>query len=150
MSRFEASAAINCLMAHNSVQVSYRDFLLPGHAATPTFESDPISEELCDIAFDNLTERIGTFDYIDCDDFSQLSNSGDRLSILHLNIRFLLVNFDKLENMLTSTPLQPDIIGLYETRIKSKSLINIDLPGYRFVHVDSLSNAGVSSSLHFQ
>ena len=43
--------------------------------------------------------------------------------------------------------MQPDIIGLSETRIKDEPLINIDLPGYRFVHVDSLSNAGEVAAL---
>ena len=38
--------------------------------------------------------------------------------------------------------MQPNIIGLSETRIRGEPLINIDIPGYRFAHVDSLCNAG--------
>ena len=68
-------------MAHfNLVQLSYR------HAATTNLEKDAISDELCDVAYDNLTERNGTCDYIDYVDFSELRNSCDNLSILHLNI----------------------------------------------------------------
>ena len=54
-----------------------------------------------------------------------------------------------------SFPSRPDIIGLSETRIKGKPLVNIDLLGYCFDHVDSLSNAGeiatyISSKLKFE
>ena len=117
------------------------DFLLPGHAATTNFENDAISDELCDAALDNLTEWNGTCDYIALYDFPQLPYICNSLSILHFNIRPLLANFDNLENFLSSIPLQPDIIGLFESCFKDKPLINIDLPGYRFVHVDSFSNA---------
>ena len=69
---------IDCLMLHSdSMQESYSDFLLPGHAATTNFENDTISDELCDVAFDNLIERIGTYGYINFDDFPQLPNSYD-------------------------------------------------------------------------
>ena len=57
-----------------------------------------------------------------------------------------------------SIPSRPDIIdiiGLSETRIKGKPLVNIDLLGYCFDHVDLLSNAGkiatyISSKLKFE
>ena len=159
MSQFKASVAIDCLIAHSdSLQESYPDFLLSGHAPTVyfnNFKNDAANDELCDVAFDNLTERIGTRDCMDCDDFPQLPNSCDSLTIYHFNILLLHANFDKLENFLTSISLQPDIIGLSETRIKDEPLINICIPGYRCVHVDSLSNAGgvaayVSNKLKFE
>ena len=82
-------------MAHSdSVQESYLDFLLPGHAATTNFENDAISVKLRDVAFDNLPERIDTCDYTNFDDFPQLPNFCDSLFILHLNIRSLHANFD--------------------------------------------------------
>ena len=85
MSRFDASNAIDSLMAHsNSVQESYSNFLFPGHADTTNFKKDEISDELCNVAFDNLTERIGICNYIDFYDFPQLPNSCDSLLILHL------------------------------------------------------------------
>ena len=50
-------------MAHSdSVHKSYSDFLLPDHAATTNFENYTKSDELCDVAVDSLTERIGTCD----------------------------------------------------------------------------------------
>ena len=105
MSRFEASVAIDCLMAHSDlVQESYSDFLLPGHAATSNFENDAISNELCDVTFDNLSERSGTCNDIDFDDFPQLPNSCGSLTILLLNIRSLHANFYKLGNVLTFIP----------------------------------------------
>ena len=125
-----------------SVQKSYSDFILPGHAATTNFENDAISDEFRDVAFGNLPERISTCDYTNFEDFPQLPNSCVGLSILHFNFRSFHANFDKLENFLTSIPLQSGIIGLSEARIECKPLININLPGCRCIHIDSLSNAG--------
>ena len=36
----------------------------------------------------------------------------------------------------------PDIKYLSETRLKEQSLININIPGYSFIHTDSPTNAG--------
>ena len=43
---------------------------------------------------------------------------------------------------LTTLNFSPDIVCLTETRIKSQPLINVEIPNYSFVHVDSESAAG--------
>ena len=74
---------------------------------------------------------------------------------MHLNIRSLSKNYDNLIEFLTNVPLRPHIISLTETKIKDKPLVNITIPGYTFLHVNSVSNAGgvgvyVSDLLQFK
>ena len=65
------------------------------------------------------------------------------LSIIHLNIRSLKKNFNKLYDfLLCSLPFTPDVLCLSESRIKKQPLVNINLSGYSFVNVDPVGNAG--------
>ena len=59
---------------------------------------------------------------------------------MHSNIRSLQKNFDSLCVFLQSLKFLPELLCLIESRIKDKSLINISIPGYSFVHVNC-SNA---------
>ena len=61
---------------------------------------------------------------------------------MHFNIRSLQKNFDFLHDFLSLLHSSPDIICLPETRLKEQPLININIPGYSFIHTDSLTNAG--------
>ena len=63
--------------------------------------------------------------------------------MVHLNICSLQKNFDLLYEFLTTLNFSPDIVCLTETRIKSQSLIKVEIPNYSFVHVDSESAADV-------
>jgi len=38
--------------------------------------------------------------------------------------------------------VSPDFIAISETKLKSKCCTNIQIPNYKFVHVDSLTSAG--------
>ena len=60
---------------------------------------------------------------------------------MHINIRSPQKFFDLLTEFLNSFKLQPDVLRLTETRIKTQPLLNIFIPGYRFVHVGTASNA---------
>ena len=53
-------------------------------------------------------------------------------------------NLYKLENFLTRVRYAPDIIAITETRIKSTVPIiyNVNLQGYKFIHIDTHNNAG--------
>ena len=87
-----------------------------------TFQSSLNLFELCDVAFDNLTEgMVPAITLI----IMIFLNPCASLSILQLNIRSVHSHFDKLQNFLTSIPLQPDVIELPKTRIESEPLINI-------------------------
>ena len=65
------------------------------------------------------------------------------LIVLHVNIRSIIKNFDKLEELIYQMPAQPDFIFITETKLKQTSPINlISLPGYGFYNKNSLSRAG--------
>ena len=67
-----------------------------------------------------------------------------QLNIIHVNIVSLLANFDKLEELLFTLGITPDIICLSETRLKNyhnDSYIPA-LEGYDFYRKDSKSAAG--------
>jgi len=61
---------------------------------------------------------------------------------MHANVRSLQRNFEKLNDLLMLMKFMPDILCISETKIKNNPLINVSLPGYDFLHVDSLTNAG--------
>ena len=69
-------------------------------------------------------------------------NSDDALILLHVNIRSLQKNFDLLCELITLLNFTPHIICITETPIKDHPLINVLIPKYSFVHVNSTSNAG--------
>ena len=65
------------------------------------------------------------------------------LSILHLNIRSLVKNFDSLHLLVNSLPILPDIIAITETKLNPNSHINfIQLKNFNFIRKDSSSRAG--------
>ena len=115
--------------------------------------------DLSETAFNCLHENIAeckyfdfpfsdTPDFIDCDQKT--------LSLFHINIRSLnkLDNFDNFYEFLTTLPFFPDIVCVSETRLKGDPLINVSIPGYNFLHSDSVTNAGgvaiyVSSKFQF-
>ena len=57
-------------------------------------------------------------------------------------MRSLQKNFDNLCNFLSKLPSKPHVISISETKIKDKPLLNVSIPGYTFLHNNSLSNAG--------
>lgn len=62
--------------------------------------------------------------------------------IIHLNISSLQAHFDELHEFLHQLPSLPSIIFLSETRINLNPTINIEIPGYVFVHLPSPTKAG--------
>ena len=61
---------------------------------------------------------------------------------MHVYIRSLHKNFDSLYEFLVTLFFSSDIICLTETRLRDEVLININLPLYKFIHVDSATAAG--------
>ena len=71
------------------------------------------------------------------------------------NIRSLQKNFDDLQEIIYSFKEKPHIICLSETKIKNNPMLNLSIPGYKFVNANSLTNAGsvgvyVSEAFHFE
>ena len=84
-------------------------------------------------------------------------NHHDRnISLLHINIRSLVKNFDSLHQMIIKLPVKPDLIAITETKLNKNSNINfIQLKNYTFIHNDSNTNAGgvgiyINNSFNFQ
>lgn len=70
-------------------------------------------------------------------------NPNHEVLFIHINIRSLNKNVDKLHNLITNLVSQPDIIAITETKIKNEKLgFNVDLENYDFIHSDSPTNAG--------
>jgi len=66
----------------------------------------------------------------------------NKLSYFHFNVRSLVKNKHKIDTFVLMCNVSPDFIAISETKLKSKCCINIQIPNYNFVHVDSLTNAG--------
>ena len=77
------------------------------------------------------------------------------LSMLHINIRSLAKNYDKLHQFICNLPFQPGIIAITETKLNINSNTNnIQLDNYKLIHKDSMSRAGgvamyISNHLNF-
>ena len=63
-------------------------------------------------------------------------NKQNTLKLIHLNIRSIHGNIDKLNNLLFSSNFEPDIISINETKLKPKEDCRIGLAGYNFFTVD--------------
>ena len=60
--------------------------------------------------------------------------------MLHVNIRSLNKNFEKLEDLLTQISNLPDIIAISKTKLNNK--LNFGLHGYNFIQNNSKTKAG--------
>ena len=101
------------------------------------------TEELCDKIYESFSTNILKCHYFDISKNNQINmKCNNSWSIIHLNIRSLNKNFDKLYDFLLCLPFTPDVLCLSESRIKKQPLVNINLSGYSFVNVDPVGNAG--------
>ena len=74
---------------------------------------------------------------------SNTFKSDNYLSILHINIRSLYKNFDKLHHLISQFPFDPSCIAITESKINKKTNMNyIQLKNYDFININSLSAAG--------
>ena len=77
--------------------------------------------------------------YYDCDHYDAAKQVCQRanLSVLHINIRSLMLHLDEVEQLLTEC-VHPDILALSETWLNDNSkLKQIQLDGYKFVGKNS-------------
>ena len=71
-----------------------------------------------------------------------LTGSNESISMIHLNIVSLSLNFDKVKTLLYALDTQPSVIALSESRIHKNNVdsTDIDLPGYKFLYDPSPTN----------
>ena len=86
---------------------------------------------------------INSFDIHSSTNYIQAANIDKNLfgktsiSVIHLNIRSLVKNLFKLEELLNELPITPEIIAVTETWLDSNRVNCIQLTDYNFLHVDS-------------
>ena len=99
--------------------------------------------DLSDKAFSAIFQNISPCKYTDVKS-NCLKDNNNALILLHLNIRSLQKNFDDLREFITGLTTLSHVICISETKIKNSTgaLINLSIPGYEFVNVNSISNAG--------
>ena len=54
--------------------------------------------------------------------------------LLHINISSLHAHLDELKELLLAIKIMPALIFIYETRIRNKPLLNVNIDGYSFMH----------------
>ena len=75
-------------------------------------------------------------------DFFENYNLNDFL-LLHLNTRSLSKNFNELHELICSMQIQPDIVGITETKLNVNSNLDlVHISGYKFYSCNSLSFSG--------
>jgi len=84
-----------------------------------------------------------------------LNGSTNVMFLIHLNIRSLQKNFDNLCEFLSQLSSKPHAIAISKTKIKDTPLVNISIPGYTFLHKNSMTKAGgvgmyISDSFQFK
>ena len=127
------------------------DHLTQSQAAAPLLDND---FDLSEQTFEAIFQNIKSCKYSNINSIF-LNNRVEHLFLFHLNIHSLQKNFDDLQEIIYSFKEKPHIICLSETKIKNNPMLNLSIPGYKFVHANSLTNAGgvgvyVSEAFHFE
>ena len=83
------------------------------------------------------------------------ANKQKNLSYFHFNVRSLGKNKHKLDDFFLMTEATPTFIAISETKLKSNYILNVDIPGFNFIHNPSQTNSGgvglyINSNLTFQ
>ena len=83
------------------------------------------TEELCDKIYESFSTNILQCHYFNISKNNQINmKDNNSLSIIHLNIRSLNKNFDKLYNFLLCLPFILDVLCLSNSHIKKQPLVN--------------------------
>ena len=107
----------------------------------------------CDSLINACSNSVSRCKYFDLIPKFETKNNCS-LFLLHVNIRSLQKNFDKLFETFNEFSPEPDVICLSESRIKTSPLVNINIPGYEFVFSSPRVNSGgvgvyISTQLNF-
>ena len=107
----------------------------------PTFKNE-MSNNVYNL---NQANSENVYDYVNseyCKLESLKVKSKNKFSLLHVNIRSLTKNLEKLEELLADITTLPDIIAITETRLKNSMNFGFRLQGYSIEYHDSPTNAG--------
>ena len=98
--------------------------------------------DLSDKPFSAIFQNISPCKYTDVKS-NCLNDNNNALILLHLNIRSLKKTLT-ISEFITGLTTQPHVICISETKIKNSTgaLTNLSIPGYEFVNVNSITNAG--------
>ena len=82
-------------------------------------------------------------------------NKPKNVSYFHFNVRSLGKNKHKLNDFFQMTEVNPTVTAISETKLKPNFIVNINIPGFKFVHNPSQTNAGgvglfINSKLSYQ
>ena len=70
------------------------------------------------------------------------NHSPSTMSLLHVNMRSITKNLEKLEGLLQSMKFLPTFIAITETKLKDELRYKPKIKGYNFINKNSLTNAG--------
>jgi len=62
------------------------------------------------------------------------ANKPENLSYFHFNVQSLGKNNHKLHYFFQLTEINPTFIAISETKLKPNYIVNINIPGFNFVH----------------
>ena len=131
--------AVAAIPRHHDTEVSLNN----GSSQASAFctDSELHSFDLTEQASSLMYDNIDTYEYVDLSDIPVISSKNE-LFLTHLNIRSLKKNFDDLFPFLSQLPVIPHIICLSKIKTKDMPSVNISLPGYSFINVNSPTIAG--------
>ena len=115
----------------------------PCHAAIH-YDVSPVDldeSNLPDVLFQSLKNNIKPGETYDLSQKTFIFDNNTSYLFIHLNIASLQAHFDGLNEFLLKFSNPPSVTFLSETRIKTDPLININIPGYTFLHYPSSTNA---------
>ena len=134
---WQCSSLHNCFMHCMSAEPSVCVF-----SSSQVDTSEDINHNsLPDMLSDSLRTNINACNYYDIFKLNTTLNDSSYFYI-HLNISSLQSHFVELYNLLLELTHPPTIIFILETHINKEPIININLPGYTFLHSSSPSVVG--------
>ena len=137
------------LFFKSRLYILYNLLLLFGFSKNTTFSNPSNNFDIANTTIDIITSNIYACKYHKSFIYPQNKpNTTNLFSLMHFYIRLLQINFDHLHEFLRLQHSSPDIICLSETRLKKQPLINVNIPGYSFIHNDSRTYVGGDIYFH--
>ena len=101
-------------------------------------------QNLPDAIFQLFRANLNPCEHIELSIQDFLFNRNNTHLFFQLNVCSLQFHFDELNELILKFPIHPSIICLSETRINIDRSININIPGYTFIHLPHLEKLGES------
>ena len=122
--------------------IAHPSGVLPHQAATAeNEESFEFDDNISDFLYQSLKSYIKSCETYDLSRLTYDFNNKRSFLLLHINISSLQTHIDELNDLLLNFTSPPSILFISETRINIKPHININIPGYVFLHFPSPTKA---------